>query len=207
MGDRQWKELLNWTLKNAISDTNDNDNTTKFKKMSKEDLDFLTKALESTKEAEKQLETAIKDTVSFVNGEFQLDDANIMKNLYIIESYLDEHPAHSLDIAKNEILNTLMKLIESDNVEIVKLTLKILTSALGNNEVVSNEAFSRGLLDKLFSRIDGFYDISPIISTMSALVSSYPPSGKVIFNLFRISLNLEDIICLIAFLKLITLTG
>lgn len=107
-----------------------------------------------------------------------------------------------------------MKLIESDNVEIVKLTLKILTSALGNNEVVSNEAFSRGvsnlfiqLLDKLFSRIDGFYDISPIISTMSALVSSYPPSGKVIFNLFRISLNLEDIICLIAFLKLITLTG
>lgn len=140
-----WKGLLKWTLQQVPEAPSEVK-----KPMSKEDIEFLQKAMDSVHDHEKKVKDAAKVIVEeALNTAEDHGTEEVLDAFETMELFYEEHPGNASSVHKTGMLDALVAHVKKANKNTVSAALSLLTTTLSNNEVVQNAAAKGPLMNHL----------------------------------------------------------
>ncbi|GFE53115.1 hypothetical protein BaOVIS_005190 [Babesia ovis] len=170
-----WKGLLKWTLQQVP------ENTTGSKKpISKEDVEFLQKAMDSVHDHDKKVKSAAQ-LIQEMATRTTIDDVDALLEAFdIMEQFYEEHPGNASSVHRTGMLDAITQYIKQGNREVLPAVLSLLITTISNNEKVQEEATKGPLMQHLLDLREMADDtaLEPKLITAIAAVTRHCVSAE-----------------------------
>ncbi|CEM23654.1 unnamed protein product [Vitrella brassicaformis CCMP3155] len=174
MSNINWPGLLKWSLRHT-------DGTTDVRRMSQEDMDFLSSAIQ---EALKNIEDpfqAIQETLPKLKSQ---SDEEVLTALAVLERCLD-FPETARNIEKLDGVQPLLGCLSHQNHDVQEKSCEIFSLLLAHNPEIQEATCNRNGLDKFLALVDSnSQDMVRFraLSALAALTRHFPRAEKMLVD-------------------------
>ncbi|EDO08051.2 hypothetical protein BBOV_III004880 [Babesia bovis T2Bo] len=165
-----WKGLLKWTLQHVPENSTGNK-----KPISKEDVEFLQKAMDSVHDHDKKVKSAAQLIHDMATKE-KIDNVDELLDAFdTMEQFYEEHPGNASSVHRTGMLDAIAQHIKQGNTKILPAALSLLITTISNNEKVQEEATKGPLMQNLLDlreKVDNT-NLEPKLITAIAAVTRH----------------------------------
>ncbi|ORM40057.1 uncharacterized protein BXIN_1196 [Babesia sp. Xinjiang] len=163
-----WKGLLKWTLQ-QVPETPSSEK----KPISKEDVEFLQKAMESVHDHDKKVKSAAQLIQELATQSKFNDLETLLEAFDTMEQFYEEHPGNASSVHRTGMLDAITEYIKQGNLDVMPAVLSLLITTISNNAKVQEEAAKGPMMQYLLQlrqKADGTALEPKLITAIAAVI-------------------------------------